>query len=75
MPEPPPTPRGPVRHAATVGAAIGLALGLLFVFLSPGQAALILVLTALGAALGVIVKNAFSDGIDPAGAWRALRRR
>ena len=64
-----------MRNAATIGAALGLALGLLFVFLSPGEAVLILMLTALGAVLGVIVKNAFADGIDPGAAWRALRRR
>jgi uncharacterized membrane protein len=75
VPEAPPTPRGLVRNASLIGAAIGLGIALLFVLLSPGQALLVLVLTLLGAALGAIAKSAFRDGIDPAAAWRALLRR
>ena len=74
MPDPPrPVPRG--SGAVVIGAALGLAVGLLFVLLSPGQAVLVLVLTALGAALGAVVRAAFRDGVDLEGAWRALRRR
>ena len=75
VPEPPPTPRGPMRNASLVGAATGLAVALLFVLLSPGQAVLVLVLTLVGAALGAIAKDAFGDGVDVGAAWRALRRR
>ncbi|WP_420456208.1 hypothetical protein [Rubrivirga sp.] len=63
------------RNAVAVGAAVGLGVGLLFVLLTPGQALLVIVLTALGAALGAIVKAAFRDGVDLDAAWRALRRR
>lgn len=75
MPEPPPTPRPPVRNASLIGAAVGLGIALLFVLLSPGQAVLVLVLTLVGAALGAIAKSAFREGVDVGAAWRALRRR
>ncbi len=63
------------RNAVAVGAAVGLGVGLLFVLLTPGQALLVVVLTALGAALGAIVRSAFREGVDVDAAWRALRRR
>ncbi|WP_412061031.1 hypothetical protein [Rubrivirga sp. IMCC45206] len=75
LPEPPPPPAGATRSAATVGAAVGLTLGLLFVLLPFGQALLVLVLTALGAAIGGLARSAFRDGVDVGAAWRALRRR
>lgn len=73
VPEPVSPMRTASRSPVALGAVAGLALGLLFVFLTPGQALLVLVLTALGAALGAIARTTFADGVDVGAAWRALR--
>lgn len=70
-----PRSRGLLGNAVVVGAVAGLVLGGLGVTLGVGRTAVVVVCTLLGAALGALLKNAFSDGIDVGAAWRALRRR
>ena len=53
----------------------GLVLGGLIVTVGVGPTLVVALCTAIGAALGALLKNAFADGVDLGAAWRALRRR
>ena len=75
MPDPAPQPRGPLSGAARIGAVAGLVLGGLIVTVGVGPTLVVALCTAIGAALGALLKNAFADGVDLGAAWRALRRR
>ncbi len=67
----------PTRTAGSkvlVGAGVGAFLGLLVVTLSAGKLFVVGACALIGAALAVIARNAFPDGIDVQAAWNALRR-
>ena len=72
--DPLPAPTRTAGRKAFVGAGVGAFLGLLAVTLSAGEFFVVLACALLGAALAVIVQNAFPDGVDVQAAWNALRR-